>query len=54
MEIALLSIISLELVGREKLTSSYGLVTMFMGIPTFVGPPIAGKARLVLMYTHKH
>ena len=32
-----------ELLGIEKLTSSFGLVTMCQGLSAFIGAPIAGK-----------
>ena len=31
-----------ELLGVEKLTSSFGLVTMCQGLSAFIGSPIAG------------
>lgn len=34
--------ILVDLIGREKLTNSFGLLTMFQGIATVVGAPIAG------------
>ena len=40
---ALLSIITIDLVGIDKLTQAFGLVTMFMGIATMVASPIGGK-----------
>ncbi|WAR04260.1 MT12B-like protein [Mya arenaria] len=36
------SIIVAELLGIEKLTSSFGLVTMCQGLSAFIGAPIAG------------
>ncbi|XP_045207943.2 monocarboxylate transporter 3-like [Mercenaria mercenaria] len=36
------SIIMAELLGIEKLTSSFGLVTMCQGLSAFIGAPIAG------------
>ena len=39
---ALLSIITIDLVGIDKLTQAFGLVTMFMGIATMVASPIGG------------
>ena len=37
-----------ELLGIEKLTSSFGLVTMCQGLSAFIGAPIAGKKFQVL------
>ena len=31
-----------DLLGLEKLTSAFGLLTMFRGAASIVGPPIAG------------
>ena len=39
---ALLSIITIDLVGVEKLSQAFGLVTMFMGITSMVASPIGG------------
>ena len=36
------SIILVDLVGIEQLTSSFGLVTMFRGAAAILGPPLAG------------
>ena len=41
--VSLRSIIMAELLGIEKLTSSFGLVTMCQGLSAFIGAPIAGK-----------
>ena len=40
---ALLSIITIELVGSERLTPAFGLVTMFMGVMASVASPIGGR-----------
>ena len=40
--VSLRSIIMAELLGIEKLTSSFGLVTMCQGLSAFIGSPIAG------------
>ena len=39
----LLSIVLVDLLGLEKLTSAFGLLTMFRGAASIVGPPIAGR-----------
>ena len=36
------SIILVDLVGIDKLTTSFGLITMFRGTAAVLGPPIAG------------
>jgi len=32
-----------DLIGLEKLTTAYGIITLVRGISTIMGPPIAGK-----------
>ncbi|XP_074652406.1 monocarboxylate transporter 12-like [Tubulanus polymorphus] len=41
--VSLRSIIMVELMGLEKLTSAFGLVTLCQGLSTFIGAPIAGS-----------
>jgi hypothetical protein len=41
--VSLRSIIMVELMGLEKLTNAFGLVTMCQGLSAFIGAPIAGK-----------
>jgi MFS family permease len=36
------SVILVDLVGIDKLTTSFGLITMFRGTAAVLGPPIAG------------
>lgn len=40
--VSLRSIIMVELMGLEKLTSAFGLVTLCQGLSSFIGAPIAG------------
>jgi len=40
--ITLRSIVLVELLGIQKLTQSFGLLLLFQGIASIVGPPIAG------------
>ena len=40
--ITLTSIVLVDVLGLEKLTSAFGLLTMFRGLATMMGPPIAG------------
>ena len=37
------SIVLVDLLGLDKLTSAFGLLTMFRGAASIVGPPIAGQ-----------
>lgn len=38
------SVILVDILGQEKLTSSFGLLICFQGIGTFVGPPLSGTS----------
>lgn len=40
--VGLTSVILVDLLGLEKLTNAFGLLLLFQGIATFVGPPIVG------------
>ena len=40
--ITLTSIVLVDVLGLERLTSAFGLLTMFRGLATIMGPPIAG------------
>jgi len=40
--VSLRSILMVEMMGLEKLTNSFGLVTMCQGLSAFIGAPIAG------------
>jgi len=40
--IALTSIVLVDICGIEKLTSSFGLLTVFRGVSAIIGPPLAG------------
>lgn len=37
------SVVIVDILGVEKLTSSFGLLLMFQGIGSFIGPPVGGK-----------
>ena len=41
--VSLRSIIMVELMGIEKLSSSFGLVVLCQGLSSFLGPPVTGK-----------
>ena len=43
--VSLSPIVLVDLLGLDKLTSSFGLLTLVRGISTIVGPIIAGKCR---------
>ncbi|XP_033759355.1 LOW QUALITY PROTEIN: monocarboxylate transporter 7-like [Pecten maximus] len=40
--VGLTSVVLVDLLGLDKLTSSFGLLLMFQGVATLIGPPIAG------------
>ena len=44
--ISLTSITLCDLIGIEKLTNAFGLLTLARGLAVIVGPPIAGKRAL--------
>ena len=41
--VGLTSVILVDLLGLECLTNAFGLLLLFQGIASFVGPPIGGK-----------
>lgn len=43
--VGLTSVILVDLLGLEKLTNAFGLLLLFQGIASFVGPPLAGKLK---------
>lgn len=40
--VGLTSVILVDLLGLEKLTNAFGLLLLFQGIASLIGPPIAG------------
>lgn len=42
--VGLTSVILVDLLGIDKLTNAFGLLLLFQGIGSFIGPPIAGFA----------
>lgn len=40
--VGLTSVILVDLLGLERLTNAFGLLLLFQGIASLVGPPIAG------------
>ena len=41
--VGLTSVILVDLLGLDKLTNAFGLLLLFQGVATLIGPPIAGK-----------
>lgn len=40
--VGLTSVILVDLLGLEKLTNAFGILLLFQGIASLVGPPLAG------------
>lgn len=40
--VGLTSVILVDLLGLDKLTNAFGLLLLFQGIASFIGPPIGG------------
>lgn len=41
--VGLTSVILVDLLGLERLTNAFGVLLLFQGIASLVGPPLAGK-----------
>lgn len=41
--VGLTSVILVDLLGLEHLTNGFGLLLLFQGVASFLGPPMAGK-----------
>ncbi|VDM15059.1 unnamed protein product [Wuchereria bancrofti] len=41
--VCLTSVLLVDLIGIEKLTNAFGLILLFQGIGTVIGPPISGQ-----------
>ena len=41
--VGLTSVVLVDLLGLDKLTNAFGLLLMFQGIASVLGPPIVGK-----------
>ncbi|CAG9533868.1 unnamed protein product [Cercopithifilaria johnstoni] len=41
--VCLTSVLLVDLVGIEKLTNAFGLILLFQGVGTIIGPPISGQ-----------
>lgn len=46
--VGLTSVVLVDLLGLERLTNAFGLLLLFQGIASLIGPPFAGKAKLKL------
>ena len=43
------SVITVELLGLERLTSAFGLLLLFQGLAVTIGSPIAGNSKTMLL-----
>lgn len=41
--VGLTSVVLVDLLGIEKLTNAFGLLLLFQGIASLIGPPFAGR-----------
>ena len=41
--VSLTSVVLVDLLGIDLLTNSFGLLLLFQGAATFIGPPMAGR-----------
>ena len=41
--VGLTSVVLVDLLGMERLTNAFGLLLMFQGIASLIGPPVCGK-----------
>ena len=41
--VGLTSVVLVDLLGLDKLTNAFGLLLLFQGIASIIGPPIIGK-----------
>ena len=51
--ISLTSIVLVDLLGLDNLTSAFGLLTLFRGSSSMIGPPINGKTDNIFANIHK-
>lgn len=47
--ICLTSVLLVDLLGLDRLTSAFGLLLLFQGVASFIGSPIAGECTLLLL-----
>lgn len=49
--VGLTSVVLVDLLGLERLTNAFGLLLLFQGIASLIGPPLAGKSiKCVILY----
>ena len=47
--VGLTSVVLVDLLGLEKLTNAFGLLLLFQGVASLIGPPIAGPSTTFLL-----
>ena len=47
--VGLTSVVLVDLLGLDKLTNAFGLLLLFQGIASVIGPPIIGKNTITLI-----
>ena len=47
--VGLTSVVLVDLLGLDKLTNAFGLLLMFQGIASVIGPPIIGKKTIPML-----
>lgn len=48
--VGLTSVILVDLLGLDKLTNAFGLLLLFQGIASFIGPPIGGNLLFQMVF----
>ena len=46
--VLLTTLVLADLLGADKFTNAFGLLLLFQGVATFIGPPVVGKNTSVL------
>ena len=52
--VGLTSVVLVDLLGLDKLTNAFGLLLLFQGIASVIGPPIIGKRYSYLDYNQHY
>ena len=52
--VGLTSVVLVDLLGLDKLTNAFGLLLLFQGIASVIGPPIIGKTYSYFDYNQKY
>merc|ERR1712243_536965 len=45
--VLLTTLVLADLLGADKFTNAFGLLLLFQGVATFIGPPIVGKLHIL-------